>query len=236
MAKSKQTSNVITAGTGKSDKIAAATAALKAIIEKDEKLRMDIAKSYEDNGQIDRVFISAQTGQLFGLGDAESKNWTMAQWVASKKKDSIRWTISQILRLKDDDEYSETFGSERLVIQLLMHYKDHHNNQLSATYSCGRTSQPIFKTNTTAFNSETGEPTESRTTLEGFKEVLSIPFSEDLIRTLAPIFSAKVSLIVNTGVRKYSLNTIDEFVRPFDELKAAVTPKKTMQDGSQRAI
>lgn len=164
---------------------------------------MDIAETYKSMGHSDKVFISGETGQILGLGDAESKNWALVKLVALKKKDGTRYTISQILRLKDDDEYSDTFGEERLVIQLLMHYKDFHDNLLTVTYEVGRTSQPVFKTRTSAFDPETGAATEKITTLEGFKQVLSIPFSENLVRTLAPICRAKCSLIIHTGAQVY---------------------------------
>lgn len=232
----KKSNVIIPAKAGNTDRIATATAALKSLIDKEDVLRMKIAETYRSMNQIDKVFISAETGQLFGLGDSQSKTWVMANWTASKKKDAIRYKIQQVLRLKNDDEESSTFGEERLVIQFIMTYRDYHNNPLGISYEVGRTSQPVFRTSTSAFSPDTGEPTESMTTLEGFKTVLSVPFSEELVRTLAPLFRAEISLIVNTGVRKYTVTTVEEFVKPFDELKAAVTPRRKMEDGSLRAI
>jgi hypothetical protein len=204
------------------------------IIAADEKLRMEIAESYKAHGLTDKLFLHHLTGQLFSLGDSASRNWFLANQVASKKKESIRYSIQQMLRLKNDDVNSETFGEERLVIQFWMHYKDYNNNPKSVDFEVGRLSQPIFATNTTGYSPATGEPTGMEERLQGFKQILSIPFSPELVKSLSPLCSGKCSLIMNTGARKCTVDSIDAFCQDFVSLSRSLIPRRKMEDGSTR--
>jgi hypothetical protein len=204
------------------------------IIAADEKLRMETAQAYQEHGLKDKIFTHHSTVQLFGLGDATSRNWFLAKQVASKKQESIRYSIQQMLRLKDDDVNSDTFGEERLVIQFFMHYRDYNNNQKTVDFEVGRLSSPTFITNTTGYSGTTGEPIGSEERLQGFKQIFSIPFSSELVKSLSPICSAKCSFVINTGARKCTVDSIDAFCQDFVSLSRSLTPRKKMEDGSIR--
>ena len=143
------------------------------ILAADQKLRTEIAEAYQKHGHNDKIYVHHMTGQLLGLGDASSRNWFLANQVAAKKKGCIRYSIQQMLRLKDDDPNSDTFGEERLVIQFWMHYKDFNNNSKTVDFQIGRVSQPLFVTNTTGYSQTTGEPVSAEESLQGFKQVLT---------------------------------------------------------------
>jgi hypothetical protein len=162
------------------------------------------------------VHVKPETQEVVGFGNAYGRNRSIFDYLAQKF--GVSYKVNQLIR------YRDVQGNDKLVVQGNAYSRDFQNNRKTFHFTYGKFDLPIYVTHTHGYNPETGEPIVTGKEVVGFDPVYYLPFSEAQVRAFASLFD-RLSLIIHTGSRKYTVTSLEEFVRPFEDLKAQVTPK-----------
>ncbi len=205
---------------------------LEQILESQNTREMDIAKILFEIGAYERVHLDPRKQEnmqiqdpsimpLLGLGSAYHKSRRIIEHLCKKFPNDSRHVINQILRMKDDN------GAEWLYVQGITYSRDLVGNKVTSVFNLGRIEKPVIYTHYEGFDSRTGQPINSGKEIQRLETEHYIKFSPEQLAALKPAFGKKMSFIIHTGSRKYTLEDVDEFCLPFSELKAKLsTPVK----------
>jgi hypothetical protein len=197
---------------------------IQEIYELDQRLRFDVAEEYNRHGCVEKCrYIMQDSGytmkrtKLIGLNSAYDTCALIFKQKTLKHANETKWIVNQLTRIGDN-----------LIVNATAYCKDHTGNLISNSYVFGKYDKPTFQKHYSGFDSVTGAVIEGDTELVGYETKFYLSSSKEQVLELAKHSdeNGKTSLIVNTGNRKYSVETLSDFYHgSWIELKHALLPK-----------
>jgi hypothetical protein len=201
---------------------------IEAIKANDAKIRLEIAQTMHRSGDYTKVFYSPVNNAVLGGSSAYEKNQLVHDNLCLKRPDTVKFKINQLFRFKrpsDDKEF--------LKVQCVIEVKDSVGKVRSFGADLGVYQRPVFGTFVTGYSPEDGSPLGTATTIDSWEDEYTIEFSEAQVKELAKHFDKNVSLLIkDVSGRKWTCESLDQFVGNHEGTINRLTPKKPRMDGS----